>query len=260
MMRQIGWALATISLLVLTGCGSTDYLVPSPGPGMPRARAYQQSVEEDYHSVQNGLGAAISDEETVISTKPGWAPGYVRLAGLFWMVGQPHSAWAALETAVRMEPHNAQDRVLMGQMALQWGRQSLAMASFRDATRLDPANYQGWVGLGLATLTGAHWTSAASDADRALLVGGTEAPTMELLGRIAQKRGQWGSAATYYQNAETADPGWWRPPYDLAQVDYHAGSFHDALDSVHTALSLNRESGKAWSLMVKVKAAMKQED
>lgn len=243
------WVLSVGLALVMSGCANSAYLVPSADRALPRALlGYQQSVETRYQTLTVTVDQAIRAEEVVLSQDPRYAPGYIRLGGLFLRAGQPQAALRALETACHLAPNNGSDWVVLGQAEAQWGSASAAMSAYRHALAINPGNWRAWDGEGFLAVTHNEYSLAWKDGQAALLAAGEEGPTLDLMGRVLLAEGDASDALIYFSDAQAIEPSWWQSYYDAGRADAMLGNRQPALDALHRALQLNPTSGSVWAL------------
>ncbi len=235
--------------LLLTGCGSQQYLLPPRSGGNPTSRAYQQAVEQRYLALQANLRRAIASEEMAIAHDPRWAPGYARLANLFVAAGAPIAALKVARRAARLAPLNPQYQTNLGSLAAHLGDHLVAVSAYRRALAVNPADWRALDGLA-ALEVGAHQYALAQRwLKRSLMAGGPQALTWELSGELQQAEGNATLAIRFYRQAMVADPAWWKPHYDLAVMALRQGKVVAASDQLRSALNRNPTSAQAWLLL-----------
>lgn len=248
--RVLRWSLFIAILLGMTGCGPSTYLVPSKSAAGSSATArYQQAVNLRWKNVQVSLDRAINSEEVAIARQPNWSGARMRLATLFWAARQPGAALSEAELASTMSPNNSQYALWTGQMAYAMKNLSKASTYYHKALALNPGQWQAWDGLAQIALKGQKWTVAQNDAQKALLTGGGQGPTYDMFGRIARHLDQWQTAETFFQNAQAANPEWWRSYYDQALVDFHWGEVSSGLKALHSALNADPSQATVYQLL-----------
>ncbi|PSR37475.1 MAG: hypothetical protein C7B44_03600 [Sulfobacillus thermosulfidooxidans] len=248
---NLKWAMAAAALLmILSGCGSNNYLVP-PGAHANNGQiaADQQAVEERYQALQFNLQRAVATEESALVKDPTWAAGYSRLGQLFWDADQPHAALKEAQRACALAPKSQTFWNNLGEMAVSMQQWSLARHAYHHTLHLDPANWQAMVGLGQIAVALHQWNNARVLADKALAVAGPQGPIYVLFGEVAQNANDWTTAATYYRNAIAANPAWWEGYYDMAIVDVHWGEIAQAESNIRQALHDNPDSAAPWILL-----------
>lgn len=234
---------------MLSGCASANNLVPSAGhPLSFNSARYQQAVEERHHVIVTNINQAIRSEEVVLSGNPRYVPGYIRLAGLFFESGDVQSGLQALQTACSLNPHNAQDWVILGQAEERYALAGPAQKAFGRAVALNPALWTAWDGQGFLAVSSHQDHKAWQDAERATLVGGEQGPTLDLMGQVLLGEGDAQDALTYFTDAEEVEPSWWQSYYNAAQAQLALGDRQDAIKSLNQATALNPGQGLAWQL------------
>ncbi len=245
-------ALVTGCIVLLTGCGGGQYLLPPRLGGNSTAREYQQAVEQRYLTLQANLRRAIASEEMAIAHDPRWAPAYARLANLFLAEGQPAAALKVAGQAARIAPLNAQYQTNLGKLAAHVGDDRMALTAYRRALTINPADWMALDGLAAFDVGTHKYTLAQSCLERAMTAGGPQALTWEISGELQQAEGNWALAARFYRQAMVADPSWWKPHYDLAVMAYRRGKLVAAGNQLRSALNRDPASSQAWFLLEKL--------
>jgi tetratricopeptide (TPR) repeat protein len=236
-------------LLALTGCAPANNLLPAANQHLPRGMAaYQQSVEINQRNISAELNQAIRTEETVVATDPGYANGYIRLAGLFLKAGQPSAALAALKRACQVKPGDAAHWVVLGQAQAAYGTPQNAVNAYRRALSINPGQWIAWDGLGFVAVTQGHLSQASQDAQRAFQAGGPQGPTYDLMGRILLEKNDPTDALTLFREAEQVESTWWQPYYDQARAELALGDQSAAGRALARSLQLDPMRGQAWQL------------
>ncbi len=244
--KTVGLALPVV---LLAGCGTNQYLLsPSAVAGAPPSTAqYQQAVELHYHALTQNLDQAINSEEVALSQDPRYAPGYVRLGGLFLMAGETSGAIAALKDACSLAPRNAVDWVILGQAEARVGQPRQAALAYQRALHVNPGAWKAWDGLGFLAVSQHAYRTAWKDGQTALLAAGEEGPTLDLMGRVLLSEGDASDALTYFTDAEEVQPGWWQSYNDAGRANLALGDASDALQNFRQAVSLNPTDASAWA-------------
>jgi tetratricopeptide (TPR) repeat protein len=143
-------------------------------------------------------------------------------------------------------------------LALALNQPQRASQAYQEALRLNPADWSAMAGLAGILVAQKRFPKAQRWLDRALVAGGPEAPIWETWGRLMQAQGDWSLAARYYREAVGADPSWWKPHYDLAEVALHAHRVREASRQLRSALAENPGSSQAWLLLQTLPGAFKR--
>ncbi|MDA8193344.1 MAG: tetratricopeptide repeat protein [Thermaerobacter sp.] len=249
--RRIGTVLVMGTILgVLSGCGSATFLVSNaPSPVSPSAMGNQQAVAMRWQQIQVSLDRAITTEEATVAQDPTWAPAHMQLAQMFWTANHPRTALQEAEAASGLAPTSANYALWVGQMAQAMGSLATAQRYYQRALAINPGTWQAWDGQAQIAMQWHEDTAAETDVQRALLAGGPEGPTFDMFGRLAMQAGQWQTAATYFRDAQSANPGWWQGYYDLAQVDFHWGETARGQSALHSALNADPTQAKVFQLL-----------
>lgn len=249
--RWVAWLAATLLGALLSGCGRSNYLVPSGGAST--ARGFQQAAQVRWNTAQFNLERMAYDEEQAILKDPGWAVPHARLAQVFLALNEPQQALAEAKTAAQLAPRDETDQNNLGQMALSLKQWPLARQAFTKALSLNAADWVADTGLAFWAIHFHQWSNASALLRKAVVAGGPEGLTYDAWGQLFQDQGNLSEAAGYYQDAVNTNPGWWRGYYDLAQVDIKLGERTSALANLQEALALSPQSGPAWELYQSLK-------
>ncbi|MCY0879781.1 MAG: tetratricopeptide repeat protein [Firmicutes bacterium] len=251
------WGVLLLGLVVvLSGCASSDNLIPQSARQAPSAAlAYQQAVEVRYRSLSVDLDQAIRAEEVVLAADPGYAPGYIRLAGLLLASGEPSAAVSALTRAAKLEPHDSKTWTTLGQLDERLGRTAQAISAYRHALAINPGAWMAWDGLGFVEADEGQYAKAWRNSQRALMSGGEQGPTLDLMGWVLYEDGDAQEALTFFNQAASVQPDWWQSYYDAGLADIALGHRHQAVSNFTHALSLNPTAFQAWELRQAIRAA-----
>jgi tetratricopeptide (TPR) repeat protein len=250
------WVAALALTALLSGCANGATLVPPSAQQAPQSvLAYQQAVEGRYRSLVVELDQAIRSEEVVLAADPRYAPGYVRLAGLLLTAGQPDAAVSALRHAVVLQPHDSETWTTLGQLLARLKENRQALIAYRQALSANPGNWMAWDGAGFVEAAEGHAAKAWGDSQRALISGGQQGPTLDLMGRILYQEGDPQEALTFFEDAASVQPDWWQSYYDAGLADIALGHRHQAVNNFTHALSLNPAAAEAWQLRQTIREA-----
>jgi tetratricopeptide (TPR) repeat protein len=224
-------------LTLLTACGSATYLVPAGGT--PTARAWAQAAEIHWTAEQQDVNRAAYDEEQAIAHDPTWPVPYARLSEILLASNHRAGAIMAAEKAHQLAPGRELYANNLGDLALELDRWQLAATTFRAALAAHPTDWVAAVGLGRVDIHRRQWNQALAALRNALLWGGPRGPVYDAFGEYYWSVGNYAAAGSYYADAESADPSWWQPYYDLAQVQLKLGEPSAALGNLASALRLS---------------------
>lgn len=247
--------MAAGAMAALAGCAPATSGAP-PG-GNPAAAGFAAAAETRWNRLQFELARAAYDEEQAVARDPGWAAPHARLAQIFAAAGDTTAALAEAETAVRLDPGNPLYADDLGDLARGAGDLARAESAYRAARRADPGDWQAAWGLGLVAVARRQWGTAARWLRLALLLGGPRGTIDDAFGQLYAASGDTPQATAYFDAAQAADPGWWRPYYDRATLEARLGETAAALADLRRALALQPASGSAFELWRRLTAAGK---
>jgi tetratricopeptide (TPR) repeat protein len=248
-------ALAAGALMILlAGCGSATYLVPAGGS--PPARGYAQAAEIHWTAEQADVNRAAYDEEKAILKDPTWPVPYARLSEILLAANHRAGALQEAELAHNVAPRRELYANNLGDLALELGHWRLAASTFEAALKLHPTDWVAAVGLGRVGIRHHDWQAALRNLHNALLWGGPRGPVYDAFGEYYWRKLNYAAAGYYYADAQSADPGWWQPYYDLAQVDLKLGEPSAALNNLATALRLSPTQSEVFQQYQEVKQSM----
>lgn len=246
-------------LLAVSGCASTNYLVPVANRHLPRNMSgYQESIETQSRTLTSTLNQTIKTEETVLANDPGYVNGYIRMAGLFIRAGQTQAAIQTLTRACHLEPQNAAHWLVLGQAEAIYGTSQAASAAYHQALKVNPAQWAAWDGLGFLAISHGALGEAWKDSQAALQTGGPEGPTDDLMGRVLAAQGDPSGALSYYVQAQQVEPNWWQSYYDAARANLVLGNQRTAMKDFSRALQLDPTSGPVWQWKMALSQAEKR--
>ncbi len=159
--------------------------------------------------------------------------------------GRPEQALAALESASRTTPGNAEVHHLLGQVLEEHGLLERAAESFERATALDPEFAEAHNDLGQVLMRLGRTDAAIASCRRALALRPRFAAALGNLANADRARGALAAAIAGYRRVVELEPGLAEAHRNLGSALLEAGEKEAAIASLQTAVALRPEFAAA---------------
>ncbi len=205
----------------------------APGPSRHLLKAVLLRAEGD-------LEAARSEAQKAISTDPGFLPGLVQGAELFWAIEEVDEAMALLHAAKEIHPRDHQARLLEGFMELAAGRTDSAIAAFREVLEKDPLSSEAHMGLGILNMRLGNVEGALEELLSASLAEPLASLPLSYLGKVLHSLDRSEDALRILSRASELDPLDPTPHLYKALILRDLNRPSEAIESLEASMARNR--------------------
>jgi tetratricopeptide (TPR) repeat protein len=192
---------------------------------------------------QNPSGCKGPDAlEQAVKSSPS-AAGYDALGAYFGQRGQFSCAFAAFQSAIRLEPHSGEGHFNLGLALLAAGDAQRAAAELRVATHLEPKHPESHVALGNALSQLDQSDSAINEFKLALQLNSKFIPALDGLTKQLIEQRRYSAAIAYLENAPPAE----ELQLNLAIANSRNGDISRAIDILSLLVKEHPNSAQAHS-------------
>lgn len=231
-----------LALAGLGGCGGQGRftaegreLAEQNQARMKAASRFDLAMQE---FVSGNPGRALQTIDQSIAAHNGTPAAHVLRGRVLVELGRAQDGIEAFETAIRIEPENAESHYYLGMAYERLRRREEALAAYKKAAELDPASTQ-------YPIAAAELLIEQGDLDRASSVLESSSPevrrspgVLQTLGHIEMMRGNHEAGLVYFRDAATLSPSDPSLLDDLARAQVAAGQIAEAERTLSRLLAM----------------------
>ncbi len=205
----------------------------------PPHSAEDWMAESYYQQANSHLDLALNAAKAATAQGPDFGFAWTRLAELEFSFGRTHQALAALNTALRLSPRNAEAIALRGFLLSAQNKIKPAAADFDRAIAIDGALGNAWLGRGLCEIRQGHAVPGRNDLQTAAALEPNRSILRSYLGKAFSNAGNEGKSRLELGRAEELDPNDPTPWLYSAIENRMDNRLNQAVRDLETSQSLN---------------------